>query len=189
MKNIIIYSVIFIAAFAATTFGIYTLNNNYVDVFKFDFRDRAKFQKIVADSLAKTSADNSVITQNDNLIVDSLKSNKTLTTTKTIDAFKDTIANVKSELKITRQKLSVRDQKIEELKSQLEEKENIKYQDWLKNTIKLYEEMESDKAAQLLHSIPEKQARDIIYSMKKKKAAEILSYLEVGTVQRLTKAK
>ena len=189
MKNIIIYSVIFIAAFAATTFGIYTLNNKYADVFKFDFRDRSSVEKMIAKSLVKVSTDSIAVAQNDSLVTDSLIKNKTVSKVKTIETFKDTIASVKAELNSAEQKLSIKDQEIKKLKSQLEEKENIKYQDWLKNTIKLYEEMESNKAAQLLQGIPENQARDIIYTMKKKKAAEILSYLEVGTVQRLTKAK
>ena len=189
MKNIIIYAVIFVAAFAVTTLGIYMLNNKYADIFRFNFGDRATFEKKMADSMAKLSEENITLTQNDSLAFDSLKSNNKLSKPKMLIAFKDSITNVEAELNNAQQKLSLKDQEIEELKSQLEEKENAKYQDWLKNTIKLYEEMESNKAAQLLQGMPDKQARDLIYSMKKKKAAEILSYLEVGTVQRLTKAK
>ena len=189
MKNIIIYAVVFIAAFAATSFGIYTLNNKYVDVFNLDFRDKVTYEKMKLENLAKLNTDSLAIVQNDSPVTDSLSVGKTMTKDKMIEAFKDTIANVKAELNTTQQKLEQKDQEIIELKSKLENEENVKYQDWLKNTIKLYEEMESNKAAQLLQGMPDKQARDLIYSMKKKKAAEILSYLEVGTVQRLTKAK
>ncbi len=189
MKYIIIYSIIFLAAFAATSFGLYTLNNKYANVFKLDFRDKATFEKMLADSLAKMKVVSFATSQNDSSATDSLNSNKTVTKAEMLDSLKDTIAIVQSELKTAEQKLSMKDQEIKELKRQLEEKEDIKYQNWLKSTIKLYEEMESNKAAQLLQSIPEKQARDIIYSMKKKKPAEILSNLKVGTVQRLTKAK
>ncbi|MCB0753009.1 MAG: hypothetical protein KDC52_16170, partial [Ignavibacteriae bacterium] len=71
----------------------------------------------------------------------------------------------------------------------VKEKEDEKYAEWLKNTIKLYEAMESTKAAQFIKAMPENEARDLIYSMKKKKAAEVLSYLSAETVNRLTRAQ
>jgi flagellar motility protein MotE (MotC chaperone) len=185
LKNIIIYAVIFLLAFAATSYEIYTLNNKYVNVFKFDFRDKVAFEKKLADSLAVLSVDSTNIVHGDSLAVaDSLTSEKKMLQTSTIES-----DSIKNELNDVKQKLSQKDKEIEELKNQLNGTQDIKYQDWLKNTIKIYEEMESNKAAQLIQGIPENQARDIIYSMKKKKAAEILSYLENGTVQRLTKAK
>jgi len=49
--------------------------------------------------------------------------------------------------------------------------------------------MNTAKAGALLNSLPEKEARELIYSMKKKKAAEILSNLNTETVKRLTRAK
>ena len=49
--------------------------------------------------------------------------------------------------------------------------------------------METNKAADLLAKLPENEAREIIYSMKNKKAAEILSGLDTETVKRLTRSR
>ncbi|MBK8945016.1 MAG: hypothetical protein IPM32_07040 [Ignavibacteriae bacterium] len=182
MKNIIIYSVLFISAFIGTTIGIYTFNNKYVDLFKFDFRDKAAFEKALQDSLATLHADSLAVSDSVHLSnSDSLKhlSNSNNNSDSEIDSTKI----------LYEQKLAEKDKEIENLKNKMNEKSGGKYQDWLKKTIKLYEAMEANKAAEYIKSMPEDEARDIIYSMKQKKAAEILSNLENETVQRLTRAQ
>ncbi|MBK7104444.1 MAG: hypothetical protein IPH62_04080 [Ignavibacteriae bacterium] len=182
MKNTIIYSVLFIAAFIGTTFGIYTFSNKYVDMFKLDFRDRSAFEKVIQDSLAKVSADSLAVS--DSLHIGIPDSTKHIAQNESADVKIDS-----TKINEYEQKLSEKDKEIESLKNRMNEKSSGKYQDWLKKTIKLYEAMESNKAAEYIKSMPEDEARDIIYSMKQKKAAEILSNLEIETVQRLTKAQ
>ncbi|MFZ1290313.1 MAG: hypothetical protein WAR79_09485 [Melioribacteraceae bacterium] len=183
MKNTIIYSVLFIAAFIGTTFGIYTFSNKYVDMFKFDFRDKAAFEKAMQDSLAAAIHADSLAVS-DSLKLVHADSTKLITQNDTTENKVDSTKIFEFE-----QKLSEKDKEIESLKKRMNEKSNGKYQDWLKKTIKLYEAMEANKAAEYIKSMPEDEARDIIYSMKQKKAAEILSNLEIETVQRLTKAQ
>ena len=77
--------------------------------------------------------------------------------------------------------------RLNSLKDQLEKESATEHEEWLKSTIKLYEAMETKKAADLLATLPENQAREIIYSMKNKKAAEILSGLDTETIKRLTR--
>ncbi|MCB0750428.1 MAG: hypothetical protein KDC52_03020, partial [Ignavibacteriae bacterium] len=81
------------------------------------------------------------------------------------------------------------DKQIENLRNRLEQQNDGKYDEWLKSTIKLYEEMAVNKAGELLKTLPEEEARDLIYAMKKKKAAEILSSLDTETVKKLTRAQ
>ena len=179
MKNVILYALIFIIAFVATTIGIYTFNNKYANMFEFDFRDAAKAAK--ADSLA-IKEDTTLVDLSDSLIAANVHEEKAKELKK---EFKET----KVELDETSSELSKKEKELEFLKQQLEVKNNEEHDEWLKSTIKLYEAMETNKAGQLLKTIPENEAREIIYSMKKKKAAEILSNLDTETVKRLTRAQ
>jgi flagellar motility protein MotE (MotC chaperone) len=178
LKNVILYALIFIIAFAATTIGIYTYNNKYVNMFEFDFRDAKKVA--IADSLAIN--ENNIVEPSDSLVAVNEHEEKAKELKK---EFKQT----KVELDQTSNELSKKEKELEFLKKQLEVKKNEEHDEWLKSTIKLYEEMETNKAGQLLKTIPENEAREIVYSMKKKKAAEILSNLDTETVKRLTKAQ
>ena len=177
MKNVILYALIFIVVFAATTAGIYTYNNKYVNMFEFDFRDASKVA--LADSLA-LKEENADLT--DSLLVENIHVEK-------VEDFKDEYKETKVELNKTSNELSKKEKELETLKKQLEVKKSEEHDEWLKSTIKLYEEMETSRAGQLLKTIPENDAREIVYSMKKKKAAEILSNLDTETVKRLTRAK
>lgn len=164
--------------FAATTAGIYTYNNKYVNMFEFDFRDASEVAQ--ADSLALKEAENINLT--DSLLVENIQDEKA-------EDFKDEYKETKVELNKTSSELSKKEKELETLKKQLEVKKSEEHDEWLKSTIKLYEAMETSRAGQLLKTIPENDARAIVYSMKKKKAAEILSNLDTETVKRLTRAE
>lgn len=178
MKNIILYGLIFTIAFLATTLGIYTYNNKYVNMFEFDFRDAAKVA--LADSLRLKEVE--IVDATDSLSTKNVHKEKT-------EKLKKDFKETKVELDQTSIELSQKEKEIELLKKLLEVKNNEEHDEWLKSTIKLYEEMETNKAGKLLKTIPEDEARELIYSMKKKKAAEILSNLDTETVKRLTRAE
>lgn len=63
------------------------------------------------------------------------------------------------------------------------------YIKWTKNTAAIYESMDSKKAAKIIQNYSDNIARDIIYAMKKKKAAEILAELTPEVANKITKAK
>lgn len=178
MKNAIVYAVIFISAFIATTYIIYSYNQKYVNLFEFDFRDPVSVA--MTDSLALVSQDTLVV--NDTLKVNSKKKEK-------VKEVEKNLTEAKVKLDKTSNMLSQKEKEIELLKEQLEVKKVEKHEEWLKSTIKLYEAMEPNKAAQLLKALPENEARELIYSMKNKKAAEILSSLDTETIKRLTRAQ
>ena len=179
MKNTIFYAVIFLLAFVGTTVAIYTMNNKYVNMFEFDFRESAVVEAAIADSVAAFHADSLValdslhVPENNGPTEEELVSDLHIT---------------KGELSKIETELGIKDKEIEQLKNKLEIKQKAEHEKWLKATIKLYEAMESSKAAEILSKIPENEAREIIYSMKKKKAAEILSLLGTETIKRLTRA-
>lgn len=178
MKNIVIYSVLFIIAFIGTTLTIYTYNQKYVNMFEFDFRN--KEEVALADSLAALSSDSLAI-------ADSLEVIKQEEAKKV--ELKENYEETQKILSKKNTELEKKKAEVERLKSQLEEKKKEKHAKWLKATIKLYEAMEAGKAAQLLKSLPQHEARELLYSMKNKKAAQILSSLDTETVKRLTRAE
>ncbi|MCB9258036.1 MAG: hypothetical protein H6612_01685 [Ignavibacteriales bacterium] len=180
MKNTIVYALTFILAFIGTTAGIYILNKQYVNMFKFDFRDAAVVEKAIADSLATMSSDSLMVS--DSLLVIQENVHKK-------NELKEHLSETKSELEKAEQEISNKDKQIENLRNRLEQQNDGKYDEWLKSTIKLYEEMAVNKAGELLKTLPEEEARDLIYAMKKKKAAEILSSLDTETVKKLTRAQ
>ena len=178
MKNTIFYSFIFIAAFVLTTVAIYNLNNKYENIFQFDLRLSADVA--MADSLALIELDSNMVS--DTTVV---KEESVLVQQKLEQDFEET----KSKLAKTTRELTRKDEELAALRKRISVKEESKHTEWLKSTVKLYEQMESGKAGDLLRSLPVDEARELIYSMKKKKAAEILSTLDTETVKRLTRVK
>jgi flagellar motility protein MotE (MotC chaperone) len=71
----------------------------------------------------------------------------------------------------------------------LAERQDSTYKSWLKKTVILYEAMDAKKAAKIILTYSDNIAKDIVYSMKKKKAAEILAQLNPETVNRITRVK
>ncbi len=180
MKIIIIYALIFILAFIGTTYVIYDMNNKYVNMFEFDFRETAVLEAALADSLASLEADSLVALDSVVVSEETISINEDLATD---------LNSTKSKLSKVEVELTKKQKEIERLKSKLEIEHKAEHEKWLKSTVKLYEAMQASKAAEILSKIPDSEAREIIYTMKKKKAAEILSQLSTETVKRLTRAK
>jgi len=183
VKTTITYALVFVFAFIGTSAIIYVLNDKFVNIFQFDFRDAS----ILEDAMMYQSVANgdSLITV-DSLFVEDGSENfedeLSPESSKSKKQAKEDIVEVKEE--VIKQK-----EKIKELEEKFTAKEKEEHKSWLKSTIKMYEAMDAGKASQLLASIPDNDAREILYSMKKKKAAEILSSLPTETVIRLTRRK
>jgi len=64
---------------------------------------------------------------------------------------------------------------------------NEEYKKLIIETSKFYESMESAKAAKIILKYSDNIAKDILYSMKKKKAAEILSEINPEIAKRITR--
>ena len=179
MKSTIIYVLVFALAFAGTSSAIYVLNQKYVNIFGFDFREASLIQDAMAyqalmngDELI--TVDSLFVEQSNTLGEEDLKVTKKVSDEPSAEE---------------KQKLKKQNEKLERLGKEALAKKAASRKSWLKSTIKMYEAMQADKAAKLLASIPDKDARDILYSMKKKKAAGILSSLNKETVIRLTRAE
>lgn len=173
MKDSIAYSATFLFAFILVTSGMFIVNEKYNNIFRLDFSARVDSSLVkkdslkIADSLAKIRQDSLLKAQK----TDSLKSNEK---TETAEALKNEHNNSQMAEKPTAKKDKFADSA---------------YVNWRKQTLKLYESLDSKQVAKVIVNHPEDVARDLIYNMKKKKAGEVLSLLSPDMVTKLTKVQ
>lgn len=214
MKNTIIYVAAFLLSFLLTSGAVIYLNSYYADIFNFNFTTLVKdkpqnsAEKIstldgallremkiainemksdLLDSLGSVSKPIAVASQSNRVASDSL----------TIDSLHKYIAKIiKEEKKEPPQPVVKKKEVVESaplIKSITEvkppERQDSSYSSWKKQTAALYEMMEAKKAAKIIQNFSDNVARDILYTMKKKKAAEILAELNPETANRITRAQ
>lgn len=195
MKDKIVYIIVFSMTFLGVTGVLIFLNTQFTNVFKFDFsKPRIKNERTI--KLAKkdySQVEDFLKGEFKQEVIDSLK--KIYVTTKTDTVYKvvlkdptlqESLTDAKVNFTKMAEEIKQKDEKIETLKEDLTSKQDSVYKAWLKNTVKLFEAMDSKKAAKIITNYSDNVAKDIIYSMKKKKAAEILAQLAPQTVIQLT---
>jgi flagellar motility protein MotE (MotC chaperone) len=197
LKKIIIYSVIFFAAFAATTAGVIYFNSLYTNIFSFDFSPR-----IVEEEKEKTEL---IVEEkqepNDTKIPSEI--NENLLDSLTI-AKKDSVVEIKTDEEPLEKETLVETPKTEptivkpvmnlepttgEIEIVKPEPKDTSYLKWAKHTAGLYESMDSKKAAKIIQNYSDNIARDILYAMKKKKAAEILAEFNPEAASRIIRLR
>lgn len=182
-------AIVLIISFVAVTAVISFLNLQYNNIFAFDFTPTYEASEINTEK------------QMDNLkaslrpgiekdVFDSLKvlgfdSTAVISTNKKVVQLEDSIAVLQN--RIT--KLSNETTALEAQNAKNEKKKDSEgeYKDWIKTTSKLYESMDSQKAAKIIQKYSDNIAKDILYNIKKKKAAEILAELNPETAKRITR--
>lgn len=197
MKGKLILAAAFLAAFVITTIAVMYLNNSCNNIFAFDF-SAPKIIKIKPKTLEQAQAPPSLIEKgiinklaasdsslkNDSVIV---AAEKPQNEKDKLTALADSIKNVKVESKKRQPVIVKTESSTERVKENLTESKE--YKEWTKKTAGLYEVMDSKHAAKIIQNYSDNVARDIIYAMKKKKAADILSQLNPDVVQRIIKVK
>lgn len=205
MKNTIIYSVVFLQAFLLVTGAILFLNSYFADMFHFNFMAAKDLPK--KHVVKMTQLDSAIVKDLKSTLLDSLKAinkqtnmlqyaNKTVHDSLIIDSLSKFISEIVKDVKIkpTAEKKSAADGKKDSAVTASAEKvlaikPDSSYLAWKKQTAALYELMEPKKAAKIIQNFSDNIARDILYTMKKKKAAEILAQLNPETANRITKAQ
>lgn len=194
MKEKIIYGISFLTAFIIVTLLMIYAASNYRNVFDFDFTP------VDNNVIAKAANTAPVPLRNDKALeklrrelIDSLHAFKEYSTYDTLSfRLKDT-SIIDTLRKLLRELKNLKNEKSKkELVLQNKEALNLKsakqdsaYKVWIKNTVKLYEAMDSKKAAKIIQNYSDNIARDIIFSMKKKKAAEIIAELKPEVANRI----
>ncbi len=206
MKEKIIYIFVFLTVFLVVTGGIIYLNNNYTDIFKLNFIPIVKHAGTNPienlnnkNNVSIDELKNVIQTEFKNYLVDSLKKSfpsqdkKAVVTVERKDStLIDSLRNLRQIINKIDQKLAKQEEQNNLVKTNQEKEKTQKdstYINWTHQTAKLYEAMDPKQAAKIIQSYSDNVARDIIYSMRQKKAAEVLSELNPQTANRITQAK
>lgn len=198
MKAKLVYITVFLAAFVITTMAIIYFNGIYNNIFAFDFtppKPQVHQPKTPKDTEAPTSLtarDSTEQIVQPTIDTSSVKVNieQPSGENNQLSSPADSIKNIA----IVPKKKTV-ENKDEEKKPEerpLVKEKVIKtkeYLEWTKKTAGLYEAMDAKRAAKIIQNYSDNVARDIIYTMKKKKAAEILSILSPEIAQRITRVQ
>jgi flagellar motility protein MotE (MotC chaperone) len=202
MKNNLIYITIFLTVFLLTTASLIILNENFNNIFRFDFREiqppEDNIASLLSDKQIKNmkdapdsvkfgvykqlfSADSTVFLVQDSGIIDSLNKIKKLMAE---------LQKSQSKFKQTQNIPQIRNNIAEEKKEIFETvNQDSVYQVWLKKTVKFYESMKPAEAAKIILGYSDDVAKDIVYKMKPKKAAKILASLDPKKVQNITRVE
>lgn len=68
-------------------------------------------------------------------------------------------------------------------------KRDSTYKNWIKNTAKIYTSMDTKKAAKIIQGYSDNIARDLLLTMKKKKAADIIAEFKPDVATRIISAQ
>jgi flagellar motility protein MotE (MotC chaperone) len=205
MKEKVIYGTPFVFTFILVSVAIIYLNSSFKNIFKFDFSPitHVSLPQEAAKTKQETKVDSTQAPQSQ----DSTKQNNVqppidtvavANTTKSNDAKNENTgavkkAETKNPIPLFQQKKIVDTEQLnktepESIPVQTElvaQKEKSDYKNWVKQTVKLYESMETKKAAKIIQGYSDNIARDILFTMKKKKAAEILAEFKPEVVTRI----
>jgi flagellar motility protein MotE (MotC chaperone) len=191
MKGKIIYGAVFFGAFVLITFIMIVLNNDFKNIYAFDFSSVKPSQvtQSQVNPYNYKEAFGQMLKELKSQMIDSIKTIKYVTNDSVQNRKADSILTDSINILKTRLENTVNQDSL--VRSELLSKNNVKsdstYRIWTKKTAALYEAMDSQKAAKIIQNYSDNVARDILYSMKKKKAAEVLANLNPETANRMTR--
>jgi flagellar motility protein MotE (MotC chaperone) len=173
---------------AVTNLLVY-FNDQYVNIWQFDFTPREKIPEEEIDSLILQEQTEDLTNVDSSLV-------RTRTTTDVPpsdfdfgqEEYVDTLTGVEEDDIDLDSLFAAQEEEKEKEKEQGPQPGDPEYERWKSKTVKLYEKMDAEQVAKVIQEFSDNKARDIIYSMKKKKAAEVLSYLTPELVYRYSKA-
>jgi flagellar motility protein MotE (MotC chaperone) len=207
VKEKIIYIVSFLLAFVLVTGLLIFLNSSYKNIFAFDFSPISQSTPITevkkqepqnppAVQPQEAAQLNAAPKDTTSQKIDSTKINQNIVAVKDSSAAKKAVSEKTSKeknKKIETLAINTATAKIESPKQiaidKTEAKKDSIYQAWVKNTVKLYETMDSKKAAKIIQGYSDNIARDLLLTMKKKKAAEILAEFKPQVATRIISAE
>ncbi|MGE5363013.1 MAG: MotE family protein [Bacteroidota bacterium] len=216
MGSKLVYIIVFVLAFVATTGAVYFLNTRYENIFAFDFsapKVRVLNTKPPQNNKQSAPADTAEINSSEvpgkENEGQSGKENEGQSGKPSAgehdthgaavngeeEKYKkltNELSRLKEEnaqLKQVRNEIAKKDQQISRLQSTVQVKQDSAYTKWKKEMVKIYESMDSRAVAKIIQKLPDNVARDMIFQMKKKKAAQIISLLSPEQANRLTRIR
>ena len=201
----IIYGATFLAVFLIVTGSVMYVNTIFKNIFAFDFSAVNQTEIVEPEEIVDENAQlslkelkNYFDNEFKGQILDSLKllspSGKTDTIVQSVlmdSTLLDSLTTL-NKLLSAKTNSTIKNQPVVDIKPIVEpvnKKPDSSYTAWVLKPAGLYESMDSKKAAKIIQNYSDNVARDIIYIMKKKKAAEILSELSPDFAIRVTNSK
>lgn len=201
MKTYILNSLPFVFAFFIVTGIIVYLNNQFNNIFQFDFSPKQSSSQLISDSTKVEASDLSLQDKQENPTLsknvneepsDSIGNIINVDSTKKQGETKDVVvkeykAQLEKKPEVEQEKLEpkfVSNSDNQQTQTQ-EKKSDSDYNEWLKKVSKILEQIEPPKAAKIIQNYSDNVARDIIYTMNKKNAAKIISELNPEIAQRI----
>ncbi len=187
MKNTLVYIVIFLFAFGLVTGGLFYFNGQFNSMFEFDFspphakQPEGKPGVVAADSL---KSDSTMVVADSTAIASDSTVNNPTSSNGTLAAINNSKEKVAAKGKTESAPVTENPMVPKTNMKSVVNRDSI-YKSWVAETVKLYEVMDSKKAAKVILGYSDNIARDIILKMKKKKAAEILAELKPEVVTRI----
>ncbi len=206
---------IFVAAFIFVTIGLILLNSIYSNIFKFDFSPitaadslsvastvskndpevemNKQFSKKVEAIEGKDSTNNNLNFAVDSAVTPPPKAKLIPQVVPVQNKLADEARIKKTEAEEKNPQETQAEQLVPTNENEMIIDNNSKssvdtiYQKWIKQTAKMYESMDPKKAALIIKKYSESTARDIIYKMKKNKAADVLAELDPATANRIAR--
>lgn len=194
MKTGVMAILVFVAAFVITTAALIFMNTQYRNIFSFDFTPVA-LPGVPADSTGVVKTDSTAVKNDSTKALDSLsaianslapKQDSTALSSNSQNDKKDpaaaqnqkTAADQKNKT-LTQGNLQISPEmgkiKSDIISADIKKMDAAAYEKWKKNTAGIIESMDSYKASQILRMYADNIGNELLYAMKKKKAAEILS--------------
>lgn len=183
MQAKIIYTVVFLLAFALTTGAMMFLNNKYENIFKFNFAPASQNRSI----LSQTKKDNSKQSdnkqqpsdnkgnENQNILSKGANANAANNSSAVLNP--NSSSNAKQAPDNGKQNSAAKnnDSKNSNSTAAFEKKKlEPAYIKWKKDMVKTYDKMDPKSVAKILIKMNDNYARDILFSFKDKKRAEII---------------
>lgn len=185
MKKTLLYIVVFALTFINVSAAIIYLNFKYNNIFKLDFRPKPEDNTQILETPEVVELKNQLKQQ----ILDSLAMEQAR-----LDSIEHAESDEENGVKKTNNPIEANDQYIAQTDNDYEKEEKRKaareaYESWKKKTAAMYENMEPGKAAKIIEKYSDNVARDILYTMNKKKAARVLAALNPEFANQITKAR
>ncbi len=210
MKTGVTAILVFVAAFVVTTAALIFLNTKFMNIFKFNFTpvNIAMLSSAPADSTASSGQE--PVKKDSTQALDSLKSIAGNLAPKTDSlktaAQKDNSQGANNSAPVQQQNTPNNNSQPQgaqpsadnktvsnEKQSDPTKMDSASYENWKRSTVGILEAMDAGKASQFLRMYADNVGSDLLYSMKKKKAAEILSKFDMkkdsALVRKLTRIR
>ncbi len=203
MKKNIAYIIVFLLAFIATTGTIIYLNSVFENIFAFDFKpiqqktevhtgsannniNMAELKSVFRDEIKKNILDSLRVLSSGGVKTDTVVK-KVVQDSALVDSLKAMENKLKyTTLQLSKQETESKDAQTEAVK---QKQSDSTYTAWTQRTAKVYEAMDPQRAAKIISNYSDNIARDLIYSMRQKNAAAILSELNPETANRIMSTK